>query len=134
VLRTIDRLPDGRWLTTDGRGSAGSDGSIAVQTTRNGGSWSRAIAVFDARGEFIRTLPLQEAQSGCRFAWDGVRLAFDFSEFVRVVVTAPERAKAFGLDASEGGWFPTAAVHLARGGKELWMLDAKSRLLAYAVP
>jgi len=135
LLRTIERTPEGNWLTPIGGAAVAPDGSIAV-TTRSPSTYSDRAHMYSPSGDPRRTIDLPaDVPAWPAFAFDGRRLAF-----ATYVHTQLGTVLLFDLD---GGWrrfTPSAGAveiwepHFAVGGTELWLFDRKRTLERFSLP
>jgi hypothetical protein len=123
-LRKVSRRPDGRWLEFPGPAQVAPDGSIAVGVAE--GQGRNAVSIYSARGEPVRVVQLPPSiELGYGFAYAGRELVvrkgkgfFLLDGDGKPVCRIDETAWGGG---EESQWF-----FLARGGRELWVIDSES--------
>lgn len=137
IVQTIEKTPEGNWLTSILRLRIAGDGSFAAltpppRTYPRPQSPNALIHLYSPAGEPLRTLHVpQWLDTYPQIAYDGQWLVL-CSEWQVLLMTAQGRpVMRFPTGTKDDNWQP----FLVRDGRELWMYDGKSNVLKrYAMP
>ncbi len=116
----IERQADRRWFDNLSGAAFASDGSFVIHSTSNGPSENTAT-FFTPEGAPLNTIRLQKEGFAMLGGYNGRFLTMRESNVIRAY---DRNGKAIGTTSEDNG---RSGHFLARGGKELWVVDYLSR-------
>jgi hypothetical protein len=131
VVRTIEKDPQGRWLSPTSAAVA-PDGSIAVKCDRNTNATS-TFEILDAEGNSPRLLE-SKAPSDGGIAWDGKEILFASHGNLHVLDVASGRDRELVLDQPGSDEVKVQSLTLVHDGREIWIQDGGQRIYRYSRP